>query len=1023
MMEWQKKARRAAYLGVQRSKRLGRKVLKKTSQQKGQAWREVAPGWFTRSSHIYMEGTDFTVTNDEPIVLTYRPDGKSDVVAIDSLLGENMKSFTSTLRIKSRDSVEPTLRLEVYRKGGRTRQITLQNGQSEEIILGMGEKILRAHLDIRGSGTFSMIDIRIGEASIWHGEGSTSNVKDEDFAFMLPLDESNLRSMTPERTVARWESDRLVLSAEGNQYAHYGVGEAELPHVDTGRGIDFSTGDMDDDLYRFYFKGEMNGAADASLFVATYTKAGRDKLVEIPLGLSGIIRIAPSHRSLRYFVRVNGQGELRDLALGMIREKSVRQEELFSLKPSMWTIPAPDVIKLKSKADQLVIDLKGEDDKRRYISYAEMNNSFKKLPVEYPFEVKANCRYRVTVDGSAGENANVVLYLVAYSETERQLMQQVQLGSEKVFYFDRGIRFLRFALRVDGSGEAVIDRIRVAEELVSDGREHPDFLDVREARLFAQRPRELHELKVAAIFDEFTMASYEPECQLITFTPDNWRATLLDEQPDVLIVESAWKGNRGAWEKKIVKYGTNTWEELDDLLSWCRHQNIPTVFWNKEDPIHYDRFIETAQRFDYVYTTDLNRVPDYKRDCGHERVDALPFAAQPKEHNPIRLPGTREPYACFAGSYYANRHESRKADMDRLFAAADQYGLAIYDRNYAINQRGESDQLQFPEQFRHSIRGSLKYNQIAKAYKGFKVMLNVNSVNDSPTMFSRRVFEGLACATPVVSTRSIGVEAMLGDYVFLDDGESDLDETFRRLMTDESFYEDVAIGGMRHVLTYHTYTQRLAKIVQDVGIPYRVDHEEVAVLAFVASKQEAETAVAQFEAQRYPHKKLILFLDKFEDHIDVYNTYNTESVSTYMRSYLEHYTSLTEILEPFEWVTYLNPNDYYGPDYLSDYLLASRYAEADILTKADYYSYEGVLQKHDHDESFRYVFDATPSRSLIKPSALRFDTVDAALHRFLADESLRELARSGKRMFSVDPYQYVKDGASMDEASRQEVTR
>ncbi len=207
--------------------------------------------------------------------------------------------------------------------------------------------------------------------------------------------------------------------------------------------------------------------------------------------------------------------------------------------------------------------------------------------------------------------------------------------------------------------------------------------------------------------------------------------------------------------------------------------------------------------------------------------------------------------------------------MDRLFAAADKYGLAIYDRNYAINQRGESDQLQFPEQFRHSIRGSLKYNQIAKAYKGYKVMLNVNSVNDSPTMFSRRVFEGLACATPVVSTRSVGVDAMLGDYVFLDEENQTSTRRFRRLMTDESFYEDIAMRGMRHVLTYHTYTQRLAKIVQDVGIPYRVDQAEDCRRRVRRLKAEADRVVAQFEAQGYTHKHLLLFLDKFDDHIDV----------------------------------------------------------------------------------------------------------------------------------------------------------
>ena len=1020
-MDWQKKARRAAYLGVQRSKRLGRKVLNKRPN-KSNALREVAPNWYTRSPYVHVEGTDLVFSGDEAVTLTYRPTANTDIIPVDRLVASGEKTFTASMRVKTREGLTPTLRLEIVRKGGRQRFESIQSGDLVDVTLGMGEQIVRAHLEVEGKGAFSLVELRLGLASLWTMEGTAANVTLDAFDFLYPLNAETLHSMKPQSTISSFDGETLVVRADGNQYTHYGVDEVALPHLDTARGIDFETGDMDDDLYRFYFKGDRSGSAEASLFIATYTATGQDRLIEVPLGLSGIVRLAPTHRSIRYFVRVSGRGELEQLHIGMIREKSVRREELLSLKPDMWTIPAPDLIKLKARGEQLVVELKGEDDQRRYISYAEMNNSFKLLPTEFPYDVKANSRYRVTLDGTADAGANVVLYIIAYSATERQVMQQVQIGSEKVFYFDQSIRFLRFALRVDGVGEARVDRIRVAEELVSDGTENPEWMDVREARFFAPQPRELHELKVAAIFDEFTMASYEPECQLITFTPDNWKTVLLDEQPDVLVVESAWKGNFGTWEKKVVKYGTNTWEELDALLAWCRYHNIPTVFWNKEDPIHYDRFIETAKRFDYVYTTDLNRVPNYIEDCGHDRVDALPFAAQPKEHNPIRLPGTREPYACFAGSYYANRHESRKADMDRLFAAADKYGLAIYDRNYAINQRGESDQLQFPEQFRHSIRGSLKYNQIAKAYKGYKVMLNVNSVNDSPTMFSRRVFEGLACATPVVSTRSVGVDAMLGDYVFLDDGESDLDETFRRLMTDESFYEDIAMRGMRHVLTYHTYTQRLAKIIQDVGIPYRVDQPKIAVVAFVASKAEADRVVAQFEAQGYAHKHLLLFLDKFDDHIDVYNTYNTPHVSTYMRSYLTHYTSFTEIVEAYDWVAYLSAEDYYGPNYLSDYLLAARYAESEILTKQDYYAFDGQLVKHDHDESYRYVFDATPSRSIVQPGALRFYTVEEALHLFEHDASLSELARSGKRIFSVDPYQYVKAGAAMDEAARQEVT-
>ena len=51
------------------------------------------------------------------------------------------------------------------------------------------------------------------------------------------------------------------------------------------------------------------------------------------------------------------------------------------------------------------------------------------------------------------------------------------------------------------------------------------------------------------------------------------------------------------------------------------------------------------------------------------------------------------------------------------------------------------------------------------AYRCYDVMLNVNTVTGSPTMFSRRVFESLACGTPVLSSESVGMSRMLGGHV------------------------------------------------------------------------------------------------------------------------------------------------------------------------------------------------------------------------------------------------------------------
>ena len=1025
-MSWKRKVKHGVYLGVQRGKRISRRLKKeKQAQAQMKQFLELVPSWYTRTSSKYeIDGATLVSTAVEKQFLTYGESTASfrSVPGPSSFqLNSSIREFDASLNVEKDGEIEVTLLVMIYNKKERTRTVRVGEGVRTKVLLREGEIKTRFVIQTHGTGRIRIQSLLIDGQPLWNIEGMSSTVTDNDFDAMIKLEESSLNLLSPIGRIVDLSGDVIKVNGQDNQYEHYAVQEIALPHIDTKRGIDFPLADMDDYVYRFYLKGEVTQTANATLFVATYAHGERDQLMEVSLGLSGVLSLTPSHDTVRYFVRFNGNGSISDLKLGVIRENSVRRTVQFDLNPAYWTIPTPESIKMKQDPNGLRLLLNVEPDVRRYISYMETNNRFTVLPKENPYTVRPNHRYRVTVDGELGTGTGVVLYVISYSLSERLSLQQVQLGSEKIFEFGKDVRYLRFALRVDGEGETLVTGIRVSEEIITDRTQAPKWIDPREARLFETTPRELHEMKVAAIFDEFTTASYRPECELITFSPDDWQAILADRQPDFLMVESAWKGNDKTWEKKIVKYGTNTWEDLDALLDWCRLNNVPTVFWNKEDPIHYDRFIETAKRFDFVYTTDANILENYKRDCGHDRVGALPFAAQPKEHNPIRLPGTREPYACFAGSYYANRHESRRIDMDRLFAAADKYGLVIYDRNYEMNQRGETDQLQFPEQFRQSIRGSLKYNQIAKAYKGFKVMLNVNSVNDSPTMFSRRVFEGLACATPVVSTRSVGVKQMLGDYVFLDEGDEMLEETFRKLLTDDAFYEDVAMGGMRHVLKNHTYTQRLAQVVSTIGLPYRVDHPKVALVAFVRSAEEMNRVVDTFRAQDYEHKHLVVFLDKFEGHLDVYEAYNTEDISTFMLSYLPQYNALSEIMDGFDWMAYIQAADYYGPSYISDYMLATRYAEANILTKEDYFTWNDTLEKVDSDGTYRYVFDATPSRSIMKPDVLRFYSVREALDVFATDATLKELAQSGERIFSTDPYQYVKAGSEMPTAVAQEV--
>ena len=178
------------------------------------------------------------------------------------------------------------------------------------------------------------------------------------------------------------------------------------------------------------------------------------------------------------------------------------------------------------------------------------------------------------------------------------------------------------------------------------------------------------DITAAVVLDDFSLRAFQYEWNQVELTRANWRAEL-DAQPvDLLFVESAWHGNHDEWQYQFT--GTSgVKDSVRELVAHCRERGVPTVFWNKEDPPHYDDFLECARLFDVVFTTDINKIPDYHRDLGHERVGVLPFAAQPAVHNPARpKKGFHSRDVAFGGMYFAHKFPERREQMDMLLGGA-----------------------------------------------------------------------------------------------------------------------------------------------------------------------------------------------------------------------------------------------------------------------------------------------------------------------------------------------------------------
>ncbi len=322
-------------------------------------------------------------------------------------------------------------------------------------------------------------------------------------------------------------------------------------------------------------------------------------------------------------------------------------------------------------------------------------------------------------------------------------------------------------------------------------------------------------IRIALIADELTSACLSPEAKVMHLTPLNYRWVLKMRRPDVLIVESAWHGLRQAWKYKIASYPDQPRRNNDTLrriVAYARDLGIPAVFWNKEDGVHFERFIASASLFEHIFTVDENCIARYRAQVGAQvTVNSLMFPVQPAIHH---FDGFHFKYhrADFVGSYSHHIHDSRRGWQDALFGAAARSGLGLtaFDRN----SDRKSANYRFPPLPGVEVRAAVAHARTAGIYKDYLVSLNVNTVVDSPTMFSRRLVEILACGGVAVTNPSVAVERHFKDYCHVVHSEEEAVELFSRLKHGPSA-EDLerAEAGALYVRAEHVWSKRLESIM------------------------------------------------------------------------------------------------------------------------------------------------------------------------------------------------------------------
>lgn len=319
-------------------------------------------------------------------------------------------------------------------------------------------------------------------------------------------------------------------------------------------------------------------------------------------------------------------------------------------------------------------------------------------------------------------------------------------------------------------------------------------------------------LRIGLVADAFTTLALRHEAHCDPLRSDTGVEQLRAAQPDLLFVESAYNGPGGSWTRRIARFG-EPHPDLVRLVATARDLGVPTVFWNKEDPVNSDWFTSSMALFDHVLTVDADMVEPYRRRFGHDRVHPLPFAAQPVVHHPPADPSERVGSILFAGSWFANKHPQRREQLSMLLDPARRHGLHILDRH-----AGDDDRFAWPERFREHVVGSLPYPLAVEATRRYRVVVNANTVTDSPTMCARRVFELAAAATPMVSGPSRAIAEMVPpEAVRVVSDAAAADAAYEQLLGDPAAAAAQGEAARQWVMDGHTWAHRLATVQQVVA--------------------------------------------------------------------------------------------------------------------------------------------------------------------------------------------------------------
>lgn len=242
-----------------------------------------------------------------------------------------------------------------------------------------------------------------------------------------------------------------------------------------------------------------------------------------------------------------------------------------------------------------------------------------------------------------------------------------------------------------------------------------------------------------------------------------------------------------------------------ESLELLRRNGIPRVCWWLNDPFQFQRSLNKADYYDYIFTNSIGSIADYKK-AGIKNAFWLPTACDPDVHKRMPPVAAYRSEICFAGDWSQLREEwctelAKNFDV-RVFGP---WKKKLKQSSLLWNRVSD---------------GFFTPTQMAEMFSSAKIVFNLHSWYgkwDHGT--NPRLFEAAGCGACQVVDWKQDIPALFDvdrEMVIFNTAD-ELNVKVNELLSDDAWRDALSINAQQRALSEHTYLHRMETLIRIVG--------------------------------------------------------------------------------------------------------------------------------------------------------------------------------------------------------------